>query len=694
MNPANGNDRCDWIVILAGAVALSVLTVRPYASGWNDASRLATVETLVDRGTLIIDDSIFARPNCNPSPFIDEGYRSTGTGDKLLIGGHFYSHQSPVPAFGMAAVYQTWRWAGGPSAAERPDWFCRLINLTSAGLAYVVSVCCMFAIGGRLGLDRTWRLAFIVFFAFGTVALPYAQQVSNHVLLLAAAAWLFLVLLKCNQEGWTSRRMLGIGSLLGISYTIDLGAGPMLCLTIGSLLALESGSRRRLPLAILAGLPWFIFHHFVNYRIGGTFIPATAVPEYLAWDGSRFDTSNITGGLKHGSLGEAALYALDMLFGKKGFLGHNLVLFLPLVMLPRLLGKRYPERRIVSAGLAWAAGTWLLYAATSSNLSGLCCSVRWFVPLLVPGFVALGIVIRDWPSTRVDALILGSGGILLGCCLAYRGPWSEPMIFYAYWIIYFATLAVWGLILGARFLRPYVAVQSQRIDVEGQVADAVGQIRWGCILLAVCGFLLLAANAYRRTSQDSECEAENELGKAAVARGQIRTAIDHFQKALEMKPDCVDAHINLAEALADCGRVNEALVHYQKALEIKPDNINVHYNFAVALAGCGKDDEAIAHFRQALEIKPGYAEAHNNLGALLARRGQVDEAISHYEKALEIMPEFLQAHINLALALAGRNRLDESRQHFNKALALASTQDDPSQIDMIRAKMKGAGLDD
>ena len=92
-------------------------------------------------------------------------------------------------------------------------------------------------------------------------------------MLLAVAAWLFLVLLKCNAEGWTVWRMLGIGSLLGIGYTIDLGAGPMLCLTIGVMLILEPAGRRLLPLAILAGLPWFLLHHVVNYRIGGTFMP-------------------------------------------------------------------------------------------------------------------------------------------------------------------------------------------------------------------------------------------------------------------------------------------------------------------------------------------------------------------------------------------------------------------------------------
>jgi hypothetical protein len=250
----------------------------------------------------------------------------------------------------------------------------------------------------------------------------------------------------------------------------------MLCLTIGCLLLLERASRRQLVLAILAGLPWFAFHHVVNYRMGGTFGPANAVPEYLAWPGSTFDESNMTGGLKHGSLDKAAIYALDMLFGKKGLLAHNLALLLPLVMLPWLIGKRYPERRIVLAGLAWAVGTWLLYAATSTNLSGACCSVRWLVPLVVPGFVALAIVLRDWPSTHVDALILGINGMMFGCCMAYCGPWFRGGIIYGFWVFYIGTLVVWGSYRLRRWVRWRKALRDsgqREISTEEPVARSL-----------------------------------------------------------------------------------------------------------------------------------------------------------------------------------------------------------------------------
>ena len=58
--PASRETRTLLLVILAAA-AVAVVSARPYAGAWNDGSRLATVECLVDHGTLAIDDSLFVR---------------------------------------------------------------------------------------------------------------------------------------------------------------------------------------------------------------------------------------------------------------------------------------------------------------------------------------------------------------------------------------------------------------------------------------------------------------------------------------------------------------------------------------------------------------------------------------------------------------------------------------------------------
>src|SRR5437868_2412568 len=124
-----------WLLGLA-AFGIAAIGARPYAGSWNDGSRLATVESLLDRGTLAIDDSIFCKP---PQHLVEAGrppYDPThpglnivGTYDKLFVRSHFYSDKPAVVSILMAAMYRPLQWLGVPSPPERPDIFCYVMTL-------------------------------------------------------------------------------------------------------------------------------------------------------------------------------------------------------------------------------------------------------------------------------------------------------------------------------------------------------------------------------------------------------------------------------------------------------------------------------------------------------------------------------------------------------------------------------------
>src|SRR2546427_145891 len=113
------------------------------------------------------------------------------------------------------------------------------------------------------------------------------------------------------------------------------------------------------------------------------------------------------------------------------------------------------------------------------------------------------------------------------------------------------------------------------------------------------------------------------------------------------------AENNLGIVRADQKKRAEAIEHYQRALQIRPEYAQAHYNLGVALAQQGKPAEAIEHYRQALRIKPDDALAHNNWGHALAEQGKLAEAIEHFRQALRINPDFAQARSNLLNALQG-----------------------------------------
>lgn len=228
-----------WVegCVLIVAMGVAAVSARPYAGSWNDGSRLAAIESLVDRHSWIIDESIFVdvprlEEASAPRPY---NPRETvllehGTLDKLFIAGHYYSDKSPVPALLMAGGYQLWQWTTGWTARTHPDRFCWMMTLASSGLAYVLAVWCLYRLGRRLGLSLSLRLLLTISFALATVALPYAQHVNNHILLLAAASGIALGVAGLREDRFSWGRFAGLGFLAGLAYTIDLGAGPVILL--------------------------------------------------------------------------------------------------------------------------------------------------------------------------------------------------------------------------------------------------------------------------------------------------------------------------------------------------------------------------------------------------------------------------------------------------------------------------------
>ena len=295
-------------------------------------------------------------------------------------------------------------------------------------------------------MPAPWDLVLTAGFAFAGLALPYAEHVNNHVLLLAVAAGVCEAATRPGAV--TVGRATWLGLLAGFGYTIDLGAGPPLAVATAGLLAWQArspGRWHKLVTFVAAAVPFVAAHHVLTYAVAGTIGPANANPAYLDWPGSPFNGPNMTGGWHHASPAKAGLYALDLLFGKKGFLLHNPPLLLAVAGLPLLLRRRIRERPALIAVAGWAVATWLLYAATSRNLSGVCLSVRWFVPLLAAGYLTLAVLIREVPAARMDLVLLLASGLVIGAEGAIRGPWYGH-IPTTYWPVVGVTLAAWGAI--------------------------------------------------------------------------------------------------------------------------------------------------------------------------------------------------------------------------------------------------------
>ncbi len=456
-----------WL-FAAIALAAAAVGARPYAGSWNDGSRLAAVESLLDRGTLAIDDSIFCRP---PRHLIDSGLApypagrtdllTFGTLDKLFIHGHYHSDKPAVVSILMAALYQPLMGVGLPSPAERPDIFCWMMTVLTSGLGYAVAVGCLWALGTRLGLTPGWRLAWTASFALSTFALAYTRHVNSHIMMLGVVSAMCLLLVRLAGEARDGRAapglLAGLGTLAGLGFNLDFGSGPLLLAITFVLVAWRF--RRLVPVLVftIAALPWVAAAIGLNYAIGGGWKPINMYPEYFIYPGSPFTQQNLTGFFRHSPL-DQFLYAAAMLIGKHGYWNHNLAILLGAAAGWRVLRVRFHGRAELVGLLAWCTSAWLLFAVLSNNMGGACCSVRWFVPFLAPAYWLLAILIRDRAEFRADFLALSAWGSVLGAIMWWVGPWTQRMV-PMMWPVVGCALMTWGAIAHTRRRRALAEAQ-------------------------------------------------------------------------------------------------------------------------------------------------------------------------------------------------------------------------------------------
>lgn len=442
MPPTQATGRA--LLVLASLLAL--FGAFKYAGSANDGGRFATAESLGERGSFIIDQSIFVQvPPGDGSPYKPNCPKlAGGTIDKAFIGGHFYSDKGPVLSMIMGGLWFLLHIATGWTAAAQPALFCKILTFATSGLGYTVAVWCVWQLFGRTPATCKQRLLITVLFALGTTALPYMRNVNNHIVLLGVAMPLFLGLDKLanNPRGWGPLDMLGLGCLAGFGYTLDQAAGPPL-IAAGGLVLYRTGSLAAASLFAFGALPLMMVHHIVTYAVGGTIGPMAAVPEYFQWPGSPFDEANLTGLWGHHSFFGSFAYAGEMLVGRKhGFLLYNL----PLLLVFPALNVLWRRRRDLTEGpeivfaLAWCAITVGIYTIGSTGFGGGCLSIRWFVPLLAAGFTIIAVALRYEPDLLGDMKILAGWSMVVGALMWYHGAWHDHAVPLLWLFQYLAVL--------------------------------------------------------------------------------------------------------------------------------------------------------------------------------------------------------------------------------------------------------------
>ena len=226
--------------VLAALVLMTLVVAaigaRPYAGSWNDGSRLAAAESLVDRGTWTIDDSVFVQPSARatgappPYPASDRLLTTRGTLDRLLIDGRFVSDKTPISNLILAAEYWLVQRTTGLVVRDRADRVIYLLTLFSAGVSFVAATAVMFVLAYRKTRTEGIAAGLALTFAFATCAAAYSRHVNAHIMLLAVLTmlmWQFDRAVHQRGDGGSAWTALTSGTLAGLAYRSRLGAGSV-----------------------------------------------------------------------------------------------------------------------------------------------------------------------------------------------------------------------------------------------------------------------------------------------------------------------------------------------------------------------------------------------------------------------------------------------------------------------------------
>ena len=465
-----------WVAIFFFLVW--AFSTHSHVGSFNDRSRMAAIESLVQRGTWVIDESPFSR-----------------TVDRIYVDGHFYSDKPPVLTFIASGVYAVLNkgfhlsldagWCdldAGPCHCrafcdDSPDWVYYLLTLTLVGLPSALMLALFYHVPGLFGLDNPAALLLTAALGLATQVFPYSTVFNSHIPAAACLLAGFYALLRAQKPGFwvddlsaqtgknplSPRWLFVAGLLTALASTFDLGVGLFFVAFLGyaawEALAKVgqqvSGQERPCPSGttllprlftnftrmakhlpwsyLLGGLLPVALMVFLNYQIVGGPLPPYMYTQGYDYPASRFPQT-IAG---NRSPENVLVYGLRLTFGDHGLFAFNPVLLWAVVALVQVWRDRPSTKSNHRAGRLRGAA--VLIGLTSSlfvlyfimftdNFGGAAYGPRWYTVFIPPLFI---FVAARWRNQRNQV---------------FRKPSSKP----GFWTsrLLFAALAAISLVNG------------------------------------------------------------------------------------------------------------------------------------------------------------------------------------------------------------------------------------------------------
>lgn len=160
--------------------------------------------------------------------------------------------------------------------------------------------------------------------------------------------------------------------------------------------------------------------------------------------------------------------------------------------------------------------------------------------------------------------------------------------------------------------------------------------------------------------------------RSNLERGQLSMARLVALRAQKLDDKDPELYFTVGQIFLKEKDRDHAIIQFNKALEVRPDYLPAH----VELAKISMQNEDYAgaeeHIRHLLQADAKNAEAHVALGVAYKGMGQFDKALQEYEQAEKLDPELASVYLDKGVILARyKNAPEKGLELFKKYVALS-----------------------
>lgn len=157
---------------------------------------------------------------------------------------------------------------------------------------------------------------------------------------------------------------------------------------------------------------------------------------------------------------------------------------------------------------------------------------------------------------------------------------------------------------------------------------------------------------------------------------QVKEAIRHWERAIELQPDFLAAHRNLGIVYSRVYKdYDKALSYFNTVLEYQPDDPMTLFNMGMAYEGKKDFEKAVESLEQSLSLDPNAINTRSRLANIYYGLGEFRKAVELNQEIMNIAPSEALPYVNLGNYYIFQKDTLNGIRFYEKAVELGAPPD-------------------